>query len=336
MSAFPEYISFLQDPASYSHMVESVELLQTHISYVTLAGDYAYKWKKPVNFGFLDFETLEKRKHFCIEELRLNRRLCPTLYLELVAVVQTEHGLQLGLEEDGKVVEYGIKMTRMNQELLMNNQLEAGNVNTKYLDNIIEKLVPFYKTAENSPELDVFGTAKGFGVNVIENFEQTESFVGGAALSQESFDTLKKFSLNFLSREDVFDARISSGKIRDCHGDMYSANICLEEDVQIFDCIEFNERFRYSDIAADIAFLAMDLDYHGRSDLADYFVTAYVTKSGDETLLEVLNFYKIYRAYVRAKIALFTSSDPAVPKDVAESCVATAAKYFTLALGYCK
>ncbi len=337
-SVLPDYIKSLHRTSIFSHNVENVVLIQTHISYVILAGDFVYKWKKPVDFGFLNFSDLPKRKKYCEEELRLNRRLCPDLYLNLVALcdVNGEHVLRDVDDIDGDVVEYGVKMSRMDQSKLMGELLAQDAITEKHLDKIVDKLVPFYEQAEWSDELNEFGTAKGFGVNVHENFEQTVSFIGGGALDQESFDLIKEYSLNLLSHEDLFEERIKAGKVRDCHGDLYSANICLEEDVQIFDCIEFNERFRYSDVAADIGFLAMDLDFHGKADLANYFVDRYVQISGDATLLKVINFYKIYRAYVRAKIALFTSTDPNVSEDFAKECVTTAGKYFQLAVGYCK
>ncbi|MGL1931142.1 MAG: hypothetical protein OCC45_05225 [Desulfotalea sp.] len=330
----PSFVEFLQSPEFYPHEVESVQLLQTHISYVFVGGQYAYKFKKDVNFGFLDFSTLEKRKYFCQQEIELNRRLCPDLYLKMVALVIKDGKLQLSEQLEEDAVEYGVKMARMDQTKQMNTLLSENLVGEKDLDAIVAKLVPFYKNAKISDEIAEFGTAEKFGVNVLENFEQTEGFVGGEALSEECFSQIKEYSLSFLRNEKVFAERIDAGRIRDCHGDLYSANICLQDDVQIFDCIEFNERFRYSDVAADIAFLAMDLDYHGRSDLGQYFVEKYVAESNDKSLLNVLVFYKVYRAYVRAKIALFTASDPAVSADVATNCKKDAAKYFALALGY--
>ncbi len=337
-NVLPGFVAALQQPQIFNHPVSEVELIQTHISFVTLAGDFVYKWKKDVNFGFLDFSTLAKRKKYCQQELLLNRRLCPDLYLGLVALCQVGDELKLVDEADieGDVVEYGIKMARMDQSRLMSNLLAEDKVTRADLDRVVEKLVPFYELAETGEELNQFGSAEGVGLNVHENFEQTESFVGGEALSRETFEVIKDYSLKLLAQKEIFDRRIEAGKVRDCHGDLYSANICLADDIQIFDCIEFNERFRYSDVAADIGFLAMDLDFHGKRDLADYFVQRYVEVSADEGILEVINFYKIYRAYVRAKIALFTSADPNVPENVVKGCVETAAKYFQLALSYCQ
>ena len=328
----PDYIQFLQQKENYPHPADDVSLVQTHISFVLLAGDSVYKWKKPVDFGFLNFSTLEKRKYYCEQELELNRRLCPDLYEEVVTL--NEDGDSFCLNGTGEVVEYGIKMSRMPEEKMMGRMMAAGQVTREHIDAIIEKLVPFYESAAGDTAITEFGLAKSVAVNVLENFEQTEGFVGQGAIDQQQFDAIPTYSKEFLSHEDRFQARISAGKIRDCHGDMHSANICLTDPVSIFDCIEFNERFRYTDVAADVAFLAMDLDFHGEEELSDYFIKQFVAKSADTGLMEMLNFYKCYRTYVRAKIALFTASDPAVDAATKDACIAQAKKHFQLAERY--
>lgn len=328
----PEFIEALRSPSIYDHPTGDIALVQTHISYVLLAGDYVYKLKKPVNFGFLDFSTLEKRKACCEQELLLNRRLCPDIYLELVTV--NKSGEKYSLGGDGEVVEYAVKMARMPEEAMMIKVIEAGELSEQHLDSLVEVLVPFYEKAERGGEIDSFGSAKGVAVNVLENFEQTEGFIDQGGLSREQFDTISAYAKEFLTRENLFNDRIALGKIRDCHGDLYSANICLDEKVHIYDCIEFNQRFRYCDVAADVAFLAMDLDFHGLDKLSDYFITRFCAASGDESLKEMLNFYKCYRAYVRGKIGLFTAGDEAVDPAVREACRNAAAKYFTLAMRY--
>ncbi len=329
----PEFVRALLEPAGYPHPVKSVELIQTHISYVTLAGEFVYKWKKPVNFGFLDFSTLEKREYYCGQEIRLNQRLCPDLYLEVVPLYKNETGFSFS--GPGDVVEYGVKMRRMNQDGLMSKLIAAGNLDKHHINRVVEMLVPFYRDAVADASIVQFGTADGFGVNVHENFEQTEGFIGKGGLTRELFDTVKDYSLRFLANTALFDKRIEEGRVCDCHGDLYSANICFDsEKTYIFDCIEFNERFRYSDMCADIGFLAMDLDFHGLTELSDYFVQQYVELSGDASLADVLNFYKCYRAYVRAKIGLFTAADPALNPAAAAQCLTDAEKYFTLARRY--
>lgn len=328
----PSFIQYLQQESSYPHSATDIRLVQTHISFVLLAGDSVYKWKKPVDFGFLNFSTLEKRKYYCEQELQLNRRLCPELYEELVSV--TKDGDSFCLNGVGDVVEYGIKMARMPEERMMGRVMAAGGLKRAHLDEIITQLVPFYEAAAGDSDIQDFGKASSVAVNVLENFEQTETFVDKGALTKAQFDMIGSYSKEFLTHEDRFQARIDAGKIRDCHGDMHSANICLADPVYIFDCIEFNERFRYTDVAADVAFLAMDLDFHGETELSTYFIEQFVKKSGDEGLMGMLNFYKCYRTYVRAKIALFTASDPAVDEQTTAACIEQAKKHFVLAEKY--
>lgn len=328
----PPYVQYLQQPSSYSHPVESVQLLQTHISFVLVAGDFVYKWKKPVNFGFLDFSTLEKRKYYCEQELMLNRRLCPDLYVDVVTLNRA--GGQYGLNGSGDVVEYGVKMARMPEERMMGRVIAAGQLNFGHLDSIIEVLVPFYQRAEGTGAIGEFGRAASVAINVLENFDQTEPFVDQGAISRAQFLRIGDYARAFLRQEQLFEGRRAAGKIRDCHGDLYSANICLTDPVRIFDCIEFNERFRYSDVAADVAFLAMDLDFHGLEEFSRYFIDRFVTVSADSGLMGMLDFYKCYRAMVRGKINLFTASDPAVDASVAVQCKESAARYFNLAERY--
>ncbi len=334
MQNLPDYIVSLMSPESYEHPVDDVQLIQTHISFVLVAGERVYKFKKPVDFGFLDFSTLEKRAYFCEQEVILNRRLCPDIYLGRVAVQRNEGGFTLN--GDGDIVEYGVKMARMPEENMMGRVLAAGALNRSDLDRIVETLVPFYQSAEVNDEIRSYGQAEAVGVNVIENFDQTESFVGGPALSRDQFARIKVYATEVLKDEKRFVRRVEDERIRDCHGDLYSANICLGDKIHIFDCIEFNDRLRYTDVAGDIGFLAMDLDFHGLDELAGHFVDQYVTRSGDHGLLDLIAFYKCYRAYVRAKINLFTASDPGVDPGTAAGCIEQARNYFLLADRYAK
>ena len=328
----PPFVQALMEPGVFPHEANEIRLVQTHISYVVLAGDYVYKFKKPVDFGFLDFSTLDKRKSCCEQELLLNRRLCPDIYLDLVTV--NSNGRSFRLNGEGEVIEYGVKMARMPEEKMMVNVIRAGQLNREHIDSLVRVLAPFYEKAERSVEIDTFGTAEAVAVNVLENFDQTKDFVGGDALSRLQFDTISSYARSFLEQEELFNQRIEDGRIRDCHGDLYSANICLADKVYIYDCIEFNQRFRYCDVASDVGFLAMDLDYWGLGDLSNYCVDQFVSKSGDTGLAGMLDFYKCYRAYVRGKIGLFTASDPAVDEAVRQQNVEAAGKYFQLAFQY--
>jgi aminoglycoside phosphotransferase family enzyme len=328
----PDFIVALQEPGFWDHPVDEIKLVQTHISYVVIAGEFVYKFKKPVDFGFLDFTTLEKRAYYCQRELELNRRLCPDIYLDLV-ILSRQDG-RYRLDAIGDVVEYGVKMVRMPEERMMSRVIAAGALERRHLDAVVDKLVPFYAAAAGDEAIQAFGRADAVGVNVLENFQQTESFAGGPALSREQFERIGAYARAVLADAKRFDDRIADGRIRDCHGDLYSANICLDEQVQIFDCIEFNERFRYSDVAADVAFLAMDLDYHGLDEEADYFLDRFATASADSNLLRQIGFYQCYRAYVRGKIGLFTAADPAVDAATAATCTEQAKRYFQLADRY--
>ncbi|PID71955.1 MAG: hypothetical protein CSB34_04725 [Desulfobulbus propionicus] len=329
----PPFIDALLQPAMYPHPAEDISLVQTHISFVLLAGEFVYKFKKPVDFGFLDFSTLEKRKVCCEQELSLNSRLCPDIYLDVVTVNQRHDTFAFG--GDGTIVEYGIKMVRMPEEKMMGNLIKAGQLTKTHLDKIAATLVPFYHNAATGEEVNAYGNPEAVGVNVMENFEQTESFVGQGALGKEQFEYIRNYATAKLACCELFERRIAGGYIRDCHGDLHSVNICLPDDgVYIYDCIEFSKRLRFHDVACDVGFLAMDLDFYGLPELSTYFIEQFVQASGDSSLGEVLDFYKCYRAYVRGKIGLFTAADPVVAEAVQQECLASAAKYFELAYTY--
>ena len=334
----PPFVQFLLQAQSYSHPVDKVELVQTHISYVFLAGECVYKFKKPVNFGFLDFSDLGKRRFCCEQELLLNRRLCPEIYLGLVAVCQQGDAFSLisadKANDLGTVIEYGVQMRRMPEERMMPHLIRAVSLQESHIIDLVEVLTPFYQQAAGGGEIDSFGRAEAVAVNVLENFDQTQAFIGKGALSQAQFDRISTYARAVLADTQLFQKRIAAGRIRDCHGDLYSANICLAEKPYIYDCIEFNQRFRYCDVASDVAFLAMDLDYHGLEDLAKRFIERFVSASGDNGLPDMLDFYKCYRAYVRGKIGLFTASDPGVPEPVRQQNLDNAARYFVLAEQY--
>ena len=329
----PPFLQALLRPECYEHPAPDLRLVQTHISLVILAGAYVYKFKKPVNFGFLDFSDLEKRRVCCNQEVLLNRRLCPDIYLGVVKV--TEEGpSSWALNGTGPVVEYGVRMRRMPEDRMMGNLIKTKGLNAEHIDALVNVLVDFYLRAETSESIRHFGTAEAVAVNVLENFEQTRAFIGQGALSQEQFDAISTSARSVLARPELFQQRIDGGWIRDCHGDLYSANICLADQVYVYDCIEFNERFRFGDVASDVAFLAMDLDFHGLEELSGYFIDRFVQASGDAGLPGMLPFYACYRAYVRGKIGLFTASDPAVDAAVRSECLANARRYFELAHRY--
>ncbi len=319
---------------SFPFAVDKFSVVQTHISYVFITSLYVYKIKKPVNFGFLDFSTLEKRKFFCEKEVELNRRLAPEIYLGVVPVSKEDDIYKF--EGKGEPVEYAVKMKPLPIEGLMQGLLKKKQVKEAHLDLIVEKLVPFYKQARTGEGVDTYGSIDVISYNTEENFLQTRDFVG-EAIAEYRYHHIINYTRSFLKENaSFFIKRIEEGFIREGHGDLYSANICFEDlkKVYIFDCIEFNERFRCGDVCSDIAFLAMDLDFHQEETLSNYFVEEYVKKSGDLDLPKLLDFYKCYRAYVRGKIGCFTFASPEVPEEVKKEALCSARKYFDLAYRY--
>lgn len=319
---------------SFPFKISQLKVIQTHISYVFITDEFVYKIKKPVNFGFLDFTTLKKRKYFCEREVELNRRLSPEIYLGVVPV--TERNGNFEFEGKGKIVEYAVKMKKLPEEGMMKELLQKGEITEKHIDLIVNILVPFYKSAETGEKVNPYGSIETIFYNTNENFEQTKNFVG-VALTEEKYNHIINYNNTFIEqKKELFGKRIKEGFIRDGHGDLYSANICFDDlrKVYIFDCIEFNERFRCGDVCCDISFLAMDLDYHRYKNLSKYFIETYIEKSKDKDIYELLNFYKCYRAYVRGKIGCFTYASSEISEEERKRALESAQRYFDLAYYY--
>jgi aminoglycoside phosphotransferase family enzyme len=327
-----QVVEALMKPEAYDEEPGRIDLIQTHISFVFLTGNFVYKVKKAVDLGFLDFTTLEKRRFFCEKELELNRRLCGDMYLEVVPINRSN---AIKIKGEGETIEYAVKMKRMPQESMMSRLLEENKVDTTLIDRIAKILAEFHSKAETNTRISEFGSS-AIETNWKENFQQTEEFVG-KTLSMKDFKLIRKNIEDFMKRRvPLFEKRMAEGRIRDCHGDVHSGNIFVTDGIYIFDAIEFNERIRYTDVAADVAFLAMDLDFKGRPDLSDFFVKSYVEYSGDQELIKLLTFYKCYRAYVRGKVTSFKLRDPNVDSEDKNSAVKEAEAYFKLASTYAK
>ncbi len=329
-------ISFLKrallNPALYPDQPQTVAFHETHISLVFLTGNYAYKVKKPVDFGFLDFTSIEKRRHYCEQEVILNRRLAPTLYLGVVGI--TQEGEKVILGGQGDPVEYAVQMIQIPETSLMNHLLARNEVTLEMIEAISEKLVRFYLNAETNERISNFARPERVKEDTDENFDQTEKYIG-ATISKEVYREIQGRTIHFFKdRGELFVRRIDANRIRDCHGDLRLEHIFWGDEISIFDCIEFNERFRYTDVAADIAFLAMDLDYHNRQDLSDHLIRSYIRESGDDELMEILDFYKCYRAYVRGKVESFRLDDLTISEGAKEEASKRAQKYFDLAHRY--
>lgn len=332
-ATLPDHIKGLLSTEAYPHAPKNVELRQTHISYVFLAGDLVYKVKKPLDMGFLDFSTLEKRHHFCDEEVRLNRRLCDETYLDVVPIVVTPDGVRV--EGDGEPIEYAVKMRRLPDEGMMTSLLENSAVTPRQVRQLAETVARFHASSERSDEIDELGGFETAKVNWQENFDQTVAVIG-RTISQDQFDDIRRFIDREVHKsKDLFKLREREGRIRDCHGDMRSDAVCFVGDgVCIYDCIEFNERFRYSDIASDIAFLAMDLEFRGHQAVSDELLGSYIAATADSTLPLLLPFYKCYRAYVRGKVDGFQLDQPEIDEEQKRSVAEGARRYFDLAHRY--
>jgi aminoglycoside phosphotransferase family enzyme len=322
----------LMNPAIYPDHPEEIGFTETHISMVFLTGRHVYKVKKPVNFGFLDFTTLEKREHFCQLEISLNRRLSRNIYLDVVAITQT--GGEIGLDGGGRPVEYAVKMNQISEDRLMDRLLDRGLVTPEMVTAVADRLADFYRTAERSERIKRFALPERVREDTDENFEQTRAYVG-RTISREQFDEIQGATNGFFSRErERFLERCEEERIRDCHGDLRLEHVFFGDEISILDCIEFNERFRYTDVAADIGFLAMDLDFRGREDLGDHLIEGYADLAGDRGVYSVLDFYKCYRAYVRGKVESFRLDDPLMDRVEKEKAASRARGYFQLAHRY--
>lgn len=336
----------LKRPEAYPETVGWPKFVQTHISWVFITEKFAYKIKKPVNFGFLDFSTLEKRKYYCRREVELNSRLAPEIYLGVCPITEHNDKIRItdgkdpensGILETDDIVEYCVKMKRIPDEVLMRNVFDTGRLGSKEICSIAWTIAEFHRTARGSGEIDRFGTKDMVKFNTDENFEQTREFVG-RSISKDRYESIKNWTTEFYQKHgEIFEERIRSRKIRDCHGDLHMEHVCLTEPVTIIDCIEFNDRFRYSDTVSDIAFLIMDLEYNNGGELANELYLSYIEHSHetDNELFDLLlNFYKVYRSYVRGKVLSFQLNDPNIPDEKKKQAATAAGKYFELASKY--
>ncbi|HSS70204.1 MAG TPA: AAA family ATPase [Casimicrobiaceae bacterium] len=312
-------ISALAHPAVFGRACTRVERLETHISTVLLTGRYAYKIKKPVDFGFLDFTTLVARRKFCEKELELNRRLAPSLYLEVVPITGSVEAPVLG--GDGPALEYAVKMREFPQEALASSLLARGELSAADIEALAAKVARFHGAIAVAAD-ESFGSPEAILRVVRQNFAQLASLAGTDG-ERDEIEALRIWTeQGHAARRDIFSQRRAEGFVRECHGDLHLGNIArVDGELTIFDCIEFNESMRWIDVMSEIAFTVMDLEDRGRADLAYRFLNAYLEATGDYAGLAVLRFYLVYRALVRAKIARLRAAQlgPArLPHAVAE------------------
>lgn len=333
-------------PEAYPQHVEEVHFLQTHISLLFFAGDRVYKIKQAVDLGFLDYTSPAARKYFCEEEVRLNRRLAPHTYLGVVPLCIAEDGhLHVGSENAPSAAvpeEWAVAMRRLPEERMLSTLLDRGAIDNSQLLAIGRLLAEFHLHAATGEGVDAYGAPQAIAANVEENFAQLESYVSlepepsGGLLSKEIFGYLQAAAQGFLqAHRQLFLERVRAHAIREGHGDLHAGNICLtDQGVVIYDCIEFNRRFRCADVAADLAFLAMDLDHKGFRASSGYLVKRYSQWTQDERLVDLMDFYKGYRALVRAKVAAISSEAPGIEEPTRASHRLEAMGYIHLALGY--
>lgn len=293
----------LRDPACYPHPVRRMEIMQTHISWVILTGDYAYKIKKPVNLGFLDFTSLEARRRFCEEELRLNRRFAPRIYLGVVPITGGNHGPRM--DGSGPALEYAVKMREFPQAALLSAMLGRNAITPGLLQTLAAIIADFHAIAPSAIATPGVNTGVGALAPALDNFRQM------LPLLQDSADIAAAEKLQAWTLHEhhlhasLFTQRLAAGRVRECHGDLHLGNIALIDDRPTpFDCIEFDPVLRWIDVMSEVAFVVMDLEAQQRRDLAGAFLNAYLEASGDYSGLAVLRFYLVYRAMVRLKIAL--------------------------------
>ena len=328
-----ELLAFLSRPESFPEKPASVEIRQTHISIVAIASPNVYKIKKPLDLGFLDFSTLEKRRHFCSEEVRLNRRLTQDVYLGIVPIARRDGSLHFG--DEGEIVEYAVRMRELSRAGFLHERLALGAATMRDLERVAARLCDFYQAQKSSETIAEWGRVAKLRLSTDENFTQTERFVG-SLLGRPAFAALRFFTEQFYEQHaNLFERRRKEGRILDCHGDLRCEHVHLADDeINIFDCIEFNERLRFIDVANDVAFLAMDLDVLGRPDLGAAFLHHIANLMNDSDLLSLTNFYKCYRAYVRGKVAAIKSAEPEVAAADRARSRERASQLFRRALGY--
>ncbi len=287
------------------------KVCETHTSWVILTGEFAYKIKKPVDFGFLDYTTREKRKRYCLAELKLNRRLAPEIYLGVLGIDKNYRFTEIN---SPAVIDYAVKMKELPQEALMTSLLKRKKVNFSQVKEIAQIVANFHNGLSQTKNSERYGRLDIIRYNWEENFNQTENFVG-KTISRRRYEGIKEKIYSFMEEnKELFAQRIREKKIKFCHGDLHSQNIFLLDKPYIFDCIEFNPRFSCSDTASEVAFFLMDLEFANSHHLADYFLDHYLQLTKDFSLLRLLTFYKAYRAYVRGKVISFRLKEKGIGK----------------------
>lgn len=319
-------------PGFYDPPADHVEMVETHISWVFLAGEYAYKLKKPVDFGFLDFSTLARRQHFCHEELRLNRRFAPQLYLDVVSIGGTHEAPELGATP---VLDYALKMKRFPQDCQLDRMLADDRLTPDKLDRFAESIAGFHERATRAAPYNQQGAAAAAVEPALENFSAIHPLLKEDDLKGRLADLEIWTRREGARLHDDFLQRRQAGFVRECHGDLHLSNMAwFKGEPVLFDCIEFSESLRWIDVINEVAFLTMDLDDRGESALGWRCLNRYLQQTGDYAGLRLLDFYRVYRALVRAKVAALRLEQPGLSQRQRENDLALLTSYLQLAENY--
>lgn len=336
----PPLVRAMSEPGFYPHRPHGVELRQTHISYVFLTDDLVFKVKKPVRFSFLDYSTLEKRLYYCQEELRLNRRLAPDVYLGVVPIWLSNGKFVLGegtTTRLGEIIDYAVKMRRLDEARTLAQLIMKGQAGVREIHAIARTVARFHAAAP-SERASRYGGPSTVWERVENNFKETKAFES-ITHSRQDREFLWRYSVDFFEgHQSLFAARVEEGRVREGHGDLRAEHICVspDRDIAIFDCVEFSESLRTCDGASEIAFLAMDLDFLRVGALAKELVASYAAEANDAQLRELLPFYMTYRALVRGKVEGLKSVEPEIPQEEREAAQTRAQRYFDLAYRYAR
>ena len=338
LEALPEYVQALLDPAAFPHAPSSIELVHTHISYVFIGGDCVYKTKKPVDFGFVNQLDPETRHQFCLREVELNRRLSPDVYLGVIPVVRFADGHHAIVEGDppagSEVVEWAVAMSRLPDDRILANLIEANNVPPGLVRQVTAKLVAFHDRADVVPNDPGFAGAEAERTWWAREQTEAEPFIGDTWTAANA-KTLKAYVDSLIEREGLlFDQRLADGRVIDGHGDLHAMHIYLiDDEIVIVDCLEFTEwfQFRLLDVGYDIAFLSMDLEARGRPELGDELAGRYIAAVGDETMPVLQPVHRAFRAFVRGKVESIGAHASEVPPEQQRALAESASRYFALA-----
>ncbi len=327
-----ELIDQLSNPAIYPSKPDKVTVIQTHISVVFIAGELVYKIKKPLNLGFLDFTSLEKRIYYCKREVELNSRFSEGIYIDVVSINRDHQGLNL--TRSGPQIDAAVLMRRIPQENLLVSMLMNARITRRILDQVVETIARIHLRAAGGTHIRSFGSPELVYRNIKENIDQTTPFIN-RTISHELHSKIAELSMDFIDKhKQVFRKRMAEDHIRDCHGDLHLDHVVILNKIMLIDCIEFNNRFRYGDTASDIAFLLMDLDFNGFPAISDYLTDKYAQFAGDAGCLPLLPFYKSYRAFVRGKVKSFALDEPEAPPEMKAAAKIKAGEYFLLSASY--